>query len=372
MRSRRATGSSFHSIMRKLDDIIRPEVRALRAYHVHDATGMIKLDAMENPYGLPREQAAMLADALAGVALNRYPDAQAAALKRALRRRFAIDERYELVIGNGSDELILLFALLVNRPAAAMLGVEPSFVMYRMISTYVGMRYASVDLNPDFGLPRESLIRAIEREQPALMFLAYPNNPTGNCYSADDLDAVLDAASGIVVIDEAYFPFSQRSLADRLARHPHLVIMRTLSKLGLAGLRLGFAFGHRELINEVEKLRLPYNVNSLSQRAAVHALEQFAALAAQNEQIRADRETLQRALAALPGVKCYPSEANFILIRVADATAVHNRLLEAGILVKNLNGGHALLHNCLRITVGSRAENAALIAALTNAIETQA
>lgn len=357
--------------MRKLNDIIRPEVRALRAYHVADAAGMIKLDAMENPYSLPREYAETLGDALAAIALNRYPDAQAAALKRALRQRFEIGDEYDIVIGNGSDELILLFALLVSRPGASLLGVEPSFVMYRMITTYVGMRYVSVDLNPDFSLPRASLIQAIEREQPALMFFAYPNNPTGNCYSEDDLDAVLDAAPGIVVIDEAYFPFSQRSLADRLARHPHLVIMRTLSKLGLAGLRLGFAFGRPELIGEVDKLRLPYNVNSLSQHAAVHALEQFEPLQAQNAQIRADRESLQQALAALPGVDCYPSEANFILIRIADATGVHKQLLEAGILVKNLNGGHALLHNCLRITVGSPEENTALIAALTNAIETR-
>lgn len=357
--------------MRKLDDIIRPEVRALRAYHVADASGMVKLDAMENPYGLPREQAELLGKTLGQVSLNRYPDAQATDLKQALRTRFGIREDYDVIVGNGSDELILLFALLVNRPGACMLGVEPSFVMYRMISTYVGLRYVSVDLSPDFSLPRASLIQAIEREQPALMFFAYPNNPTGNCYSVDDFDAVLHAAPGIVVVDEAYFPFSQRSLADRLARHPHLVIMRTLSKLGLAGLRLGYAFGHSEVIGEVEKLRLPYNVNSLSQHAAVHALEQFEPLQAQNAQIRADRESLQQALAALPGVECYASEANFILIRIADATGVYKQLLEAGILVKNLNGGHALLHNCLRITVGSPEENSALIAALTNAIETR-
>ena len=356
--------------MRKLDDIIRPEVRALRAYHVPDANGMVKLDAMENPYNLPREQAELLGKSLADVTLNRYPDAQATELKQALRTRFEIREDYDIIIGNGSDELILLFALLVNRPGAVMLGVEPSFVMYRMISTYVGMRYASVDLNVDFSLSRESLIAAIEREQPALMFFAYPNNPTGNCYAASDLDAVLEAAPGIVVVDEAYFPFSQRSFADRLACHPNLIIMRTLSKLGLAGLRLGFAFGHRELIAEVEKLRLPYNINSLSQRAGVQALEDFAPLAAQNARIRTDREALQQALSGLPGVECYPSDANFILIRLADATGIYKQLLDAGILVKNLNGGHALLHNCLRITVGSPEENAALIAALTKAIET--
>lgn len=356
--------------MRKLDDIIRPEVLALRAYHVADADGMVKLDAMENPYGLPRGQVSELAAALGDVSLNRYPDAQATELKRALRERFEISEDYDIVIGNGSDELILLFALLVNRPGATMLGVEPSFVMYRMISTYVGMRYASVDLDADFSLPRERLIEAIEREQPALMFFAYPNNPTGNCYGDDTLDAVLDAAPGIVVVDEAYFPFSQRSFADRLARHPNLVIMRTLSKLGLAGLRLGFAFGDRQLLGELEKLRLPYNVNSLSQRAGLYALEHYAPLAAQNAQIRKDREALQQALAALPGVACYASAANFILLRVANATSVHKQLLEAGILVKNLNGGHALLHNCLRITVGTPEENTALLAALTNAIET--
>lgn len=364
-RSRRAIAVAD---MSSLDQLIRPEIRALRAYHVQDASGMIKLDAMENPYALPESLRGEIARIAADAPYNRYPDASAEALKSSLRATFSIADKHAIVLGNGSDELILLLAMLMAKPGAVMLGVEPSFVMYRMIATFVGMRYASLDLGADFSLPRDALLQAIEREQPALIFLAYPNNPTGNSFSAADIETIVKNAPGLVVIDEAYHPFAQKSFLDRLPDYDNLLVMRTLSKLGLAGLRVGFVAGAANILDQLEKLRLPYNINVLSQRIAACVLDHYAAVEQQAAQIRADRAHLMAALAALDGVECFTSETNFILIRVENADAVHEKLKKSRILIKNLNGSHALLHNCLRITVGTPDENKALVDALRSAL----
>lgn len=364
-RSRRAIAVAD---MSSLDQLIRPEIRALRAYHVQDAIGMIKLDAMENPYALPESLRGEIARIAADAPYNRYPDASAEQLKSSLRATFSIADKHAIVLGNGSDELILLFAMLMAKPGAVMLGVEPSFVMYRMIATFVGMRYASLDLGADFSLPRDALLQAIEREQPALIFLAYPNNPTGNSFSAADIETIVKNAPGLVVIDEAYHPFAQKSFLDRLPDYDNLLVMRTLSKLGLAGLRVGFVAGAANILDQLEKLRLPYNINVLSQRIAACVLDHYAAVEQQAAQIRADRAHLMAALAALDGVECFTSETNFILIRVKNAEAVHEKLKKSRILIKNLNGSHALLHNCLRITVGTPDENKALVDALQSVL----
>ena len=364
-RSRRAIAVAD---MSSLDQLIRPEIRALRAYHVQNAIGMIKLDAMENPYALPESLRGEIARIAADAPYNRYPDASAEQLKSSLRATFSIADKHALVLGNGSDELIILLAMLMAKPGAAMLGVEPSFVMYRMIATFVGMRYASLDLGADFSLPRDALLQAIEREQPALIFLAYPNNPTGNSFSAADIETIVKNAPGLVVIDEAYHPFAQKTFLDRLPDYDNLLVMRTLSKLGLAGLRVGFVAGAANILDQLEKLRLPYNINVLSQRIAACVLDHYAAVEQQAAHIRADRAHLMAALAALDGVDCFTSETNFILIRVENADAIHEKLKKSRILIKNLNGSHALLHNCLRITVGTPDENRALVDALQCAL----
>lgn len=369
MRSRRAIAVTK---MASFDGLIRPEIGALRGYHVQNAQGMIKLDAMENPYPLPEQLRHEIARIAANAQYNRYPDSSAAELKSALRKTFTIPERHDIAIGNGSDELILLLAMLMAKPNAVMFGLEPSFVMYRMIATYVGMRYVGVDLNADFTLPREALLHAIEREHPALIFLAYPNNPTGNSFSAADIEAVIETAPGLVVIDEAYHPFAQKSFLDRLARYDNLLLMRTLSKLGLAGLRIGFVAGSPHLLAELEKLRLPYNINILSQQIATCVLGHYAFLEHQATQIRSDRAHLLAALNELSAVQAYPSDTNFILLRVENADKVHEQLKNARMLVKNLNSSHALLHNCLRVTVGTPVENAAFVDALKHAIATTA
>lgn len=348
-------------------DIIRDEIRALAAYHVQDATGMVKLDAMENPYPLPPALAAEVAALVASAPVNRYPDPRSPALKARLREAMQIPAGMDIVLGNGSDELIQMLALAVAKPGATILGVEPSFVMFRMIATFCGLRYTGVPLKPDFSLDTEAVLAAIAKEQPALTFLAYPNNPTGNLFDAAALERIVAAAPGLVVVDEAYTAFASRSFLPQLAVHPHLLIMRTLSKLGLAGLRLGLLAGRPEWTRELEKVRLPYNVNVLTQLVAEKVLSNAAALTAQAQTIVAERARLAASLAETQGVSVYPSDANFILFRVPRAKQVFEALKARRVLVKNLDGSHPLLADCLRVTVGTPQENEAFIGALRQA-----
>ena len=343
---------------------VRPEIRAISAYHVAPAAGMIKLDAMENPYRLPESLRAEMGRMLAEVAINRYPDASGAAVKDALRRMLKIDARWSLILGNGSDELIQIAATTLAKPGATMLAVEPSFVMYKANAMLAQMRYVGVPLNADFTLDTGAVLAAVERERPALVFLAYPNTPTGNLFPLADIERIVAATPGLVVIDEAYHPFAQVSFADRLADHPNAIVMRTVSKLGLAGIRLGYAFGDPAWIDELDKTRPPYNLNSLTQAAALAVLAHADVLEQQAAAHRTARDRLATDLARIPGLTVFRSDANFILVRVPDANAAFARLVAKGILIKNLHGWHPHLANCLRLTVGTPDENAAMLAAL--------
>jgi histidinol-phosphate aminotransferase len=345
--------------------IIRPEIAALSVYRVPPSRGMVKLDAMENPYTLPLATRQELARILTDVPINRYPDAGAAQLKTALRKAMRIPDDMEILLGNGSDEIIQIIALAVAKPGAVMLGVEPSFVMYKTSATYAGMRYAGVPLNADFTLNREATLAAIRAQRPALTFIAYPNNPTGTLFDAAVLrELIAAAAPGLVVIDEAYFAFAGASFLPELDEHPNLVVMRTVSKLGLAGIRLGFVCGRSEWIGEFDKLRMPYNINSLTQAVATYLLRHPRALYDQAQALTLARGPLSVELARLPGVTVFLSAANFILFRVADATAVFDALVQRGILVKNLTKAHALLNNCIRVTVSTPEENQQFLSAL--------
>src|SRR5688572_2797822 len=237
------------------EDIIRDEIRALKAYHVPSSSGMVKLDAMENPFQLPETLRAAVARRIEQAALNRYPDAAADQLKTRLAAALAVPAGMDMLLGNGSDELIQVLALSVARPGAVVLGVEPSFVMFRMISTFVGARYVGIDLREDFSLDVERTLAAIEQHRPALLFLAWPNNPTGNLFDEGHVTSIIEAAPGLVVLDEAYHAFAGRTFMEAIARHPNLLVMRTVSKLGLAGLRLGALIGPRTWLKELEKVR---------------------------------------------------------------------------------------------------------------------
>jgi histidinol-phosphate aminotransferase len=346
------------------EEIIRDEIRALTAYHVPDAAGMVKLDAMENPYRLPQEMSRVLAERVAGAALNRYPDPAARELKLRLRAAMQIPSGMELVLGNGSDELIQMLALAVARPGAAMLGLEPSFVMFRMIATFAGLHYVGVPLNAAFSIDLAAALAAVERHQPALIFIAYPNNPTGNLFDADAIARIIAAAPGVVVVDEAYHAFAGASFMPRLAEFPNLLVMRTVSKLGLAGLRLGLLAGHGAWLNHIDKVRLPYNVNVLTQLAASEVLQHRDVLEAQAAAIRSERTRLLTELRRLRGIEAYASAANFILFRVTNADQVFSELKQRRVLIKNLHGTHPRLADCLRVTVGTPAENTQFLSAL--------
>lgn len=360
--------------MSLIDNIIRPEIRALSAYPVPDASGFIKLDAMENPYVLPEALRSQLGERLAQVAMNRYPVPSYTALKAKICTKLGVPKGYDVVLGNGSDELIAMISVACAKPGAKVLAPVPGFVMYSMSAKFAGLDFVGVPLKPDFSLDKLAMLAAIAEYKPAIVYLAYPNNPTGNLFDESDMVEIIRAVgdTGVVIADEAYQPFAQASFMPRLSEFGNLVVMRTVSKLGLAGIRLGYMSASRDLLVEFDKVRPPYNINVLTQAAAEFVLEHVDVLDAQAAELRVERAGMARELAALPGVEVFPSAANFLLIRMRgnniNSDTVFARLLERRILVKNVGKMHSLLENCLRITVGTPQENALFLDAFKAAL----
>lgn len=348
--------------------LLRQEVLALHAYHVPPSSGMVKLDAMENPYELPQSLREEIAQLAAHADINRYPDAGAHSLKEKIRAVTALPDGMDVLLGNGSDEIIQLLALAVARPGATLLAVEPSFVMYKMIAAFTGLKYAGIPLTENYELDGSALLQAIQQHQPALVFIAYPNNPTGNLFDAAIIEQIIEAAPGLVVVDEAYYAFARDSFIPRLADYPNLLVMRTFSKLGMAGLRLGFLAGSKTWLDQLEKLRLPYNVGVLTQAVAEKLLQHHDVLLQQAAQIKQDRDWLYERLVGTVDVRAYPSEANFILFRLAHAARVFEGLKQRGILIKKLDGSHPALTDCLRVTVGTPEQNEQFIRSLQESI----
>ena len=346
---------------------LRPDVQSMHAYAVQDARGMVKLDAMENPHRLSPALQAELGARLGALALNRYPGERGEDLKRALAAHAHLPDGFALMLGNGSDELISLLAMACDLPGAGIVAPVPGFVMYAMSAQLQGLRFTGVPLTADFELDTPAMLAAIARDNPAIVYLAYPNNPTAALWDDAAVEAIVQAQGaqgGLVVIDEAYQPFAGKSYVDRLQRHGHVLLMRTLSKFGLAGVRLGYLMGPAAVIAEVDKVRPPYNISVLNCECALFALEHAQVFEAQAQDIRRERESLLAALARLPGVKVWPSDANMILVRVPDAGKTFEGMKARGVLVKNVSKMHVLLGNCLRLTVGTADENVQMLAAL--------
>jgi histidinol-phosphate aminotransferase len=355
--------------MTRPQDILRPDVLAMTCYPVPNSTGLVKLDAMENPYRLPAKLAAELGERLADVALNRYPEPRPTALLEKIKFAMQVPAACEVLLGNGSDELISMMSTACAKPGAKVVAPVPGFVMYAMSAKFAHLEFIGVPLNADFTLDADALIAAIETHAPALVYLAYPNNPTGTLYDDADIERVIAAASkSLVVIDEAYQPFAQQSWLPRAADFDNVVVMRTMSKLGLAGIRLGYLAGKASWTTEFDKVRPPYNVNVLTQAAADFMLDHLDVLDGQAAELRAERTRLEDAIKALPGATVFPSAGNFLLVRVSDAAAVFETLLTSRVLIKNVSKMHPLLANCVRLTVGSAEENAQMIAALKLAL----
>ncbi|MDD5215107.1 MAG: histidinol-phosphate transaminase [Methylococcales bacterium] len=352
-----------------LQTLFRPEMLALSAYHVANAQGFIKLDAMENPYTWSDELKQSWLARLNDCAINRYPDPQATQLATTLKNLNNLPDEIDLLLGNGSDEIIQLL-LMALPPNSHVLSTTPSFVMYKQISDSLGLNYHGVSLDAEnFDLDLPAMLAAIEKYNPAVIFLAYPNNPTGNLFNVDAINQIIDAANGLVIIDEAYEPFANNaSFMNRVG--DNILVMRTVSKLGLAGLRLGYIAGQREIIAELDKIRLPYNINVLTQTSVQFALENKAVFDEQTQEICRERTLMLQELNALNGITAYDSAANFILFKTPQnqATRIFEAIKTQGVLIKNVHPQGGLLTDCLRVTVGTPSENQAFLKALKSAL----
>ena len=363
----------------------------MHAYAIQDSRGMVKLDAMENPHTLSLELQAALGKRLGALALNRYPNARIDDLRQALADHAHLPSGCGLMLGNGSDELISLLAMALDLPASqnqdgqppVILAPEPGFVMYAMSARFQGLRYVGVPLTADFELDEAAMLAAIKLHKPALVYLAYPNNPSANLWNdkaIENIIALQGAVGGMVVMDEAYQPFAARSWIDKIRsapeKHAHVLLMRTMSKFGLAGVRIGYMMGAKALIAEIDKLRPPYNISVLNCECALFSLENSDVFKRQAIDIIEQRAIILKALAALPGVKAWKSDANMVLVRVlgrdgagADVAArIFDEMKARGILVKNVSKMHPLLANCLRLTVGTADENRLMLAALEESL----
>jgi histidinol-phosphate aminotransferase len=351
----------------RLQKTIRQDVQSMHAYAIQDSAGLVKLDAMENPFRLSEPLQRELGERLGRVAINRYPVGCVADVIKALSTYVNLPTGCKLMLGNGSDELISLLALACDVPGASILAPLPGFVMYAMSAKLQGLKFIGVPTTANFELDQAAMLAAIETHRPAITYIAYPNNPTANLFDERVVERIVEAVGrqdGLVVFDEAYQPFSSRTWMNRVAQHEHVLVMRTLSKFGLAGVRLGYMVGAAALIDEIDKVRPPYNISALNAEATLFALEHAAEVAAQAEVLSAERARLLRALAELPGATPFPSEANMILVRVPDSKKAFEGMKARGVLVKNIEGLHPLLENCLRLTVGTPDENILMIDAL--------
>ena len=333
--------------------LVQPSVRALTAYAVDDARVRIKLDAMENPFPLPAQVRDEVARAVRKTSMNRYPDPSAARLKQAIASVWRMKPA-QMLLGNGSDELIQYIVAAFGGPV---LTPAPSFAMYDVTPRALSQDVVTVPLTREFDLDADAVIRKAKLTNAKVLFLACPNNPTGNRYSDAAVRRVLENVNAAVVIDEAYYSFSGRTWLPRLGRHPNMIILRTLSKIGLAGLRIGVLTASPAIVQELDKVRLPYNINVLSQTAALTALKFWSVLNRQIKELIAERKRLYQTLLRMPGVTPYPSETNFLLLWIEkDATTVFKELRKRGILVKNLDRPGPL-KGCLRMTIGTPEEN---------------
>ncbi|HEX2010671.1 MAG TPA: histidinol-phosphate transaminase [Roseateles sp.] len=348
---------------------IREDVRATQAYPVQSAAGLIKLDTMENPFRLPEALQRQLGERLGRVAINRYPAERTQVLAQALAVHAGMPAGCGITLGNGSDEIITMLTMAVSRPGAKILSPLPSFVMYGISARYQGLEFVGVPLTADFELDEAAMLAAIAEHRPALIYLAYPNNPTGNLWDAGAIERIVRAAPGLVVMDEAYQPFAARDSMGLLSQYANVLVMRTMSKFGLAGVRIGYLLGEQGLIAEIDKIRPPFNVGVLNAEAGLFALEHAEVYTEQARVLRAERDQLLDALRAMPGIAPFPSQGNMILARVADAAQVFAAMKSRGVLIKNVSAMHPLLANCLRLTIGTPDENVAMLAALKESLQ---
>ena len=349
--------------------LIRPKIRAMKAYSIDHTPSPVILDANEAPFTPPRKLLERMLVVMAGTPLNRYPDMEALALRGAIAQKdgAAVEET---LLGNGSDELIFYLIQAMMEPGERILVPTPTFVMYDVIARSLNMETVTAPLRPDWSLDLDLTLARIKETSPKIIFLASPNNPTGRRYPAEEVNAIIQAAPGAVVVDEAYIDFSQAGPYGLLyKKHPNVIIMRTLSKMGLAALRLGYILADRAVIENVNKTRLPYNVNAMTQAAAGEAVRHWDEFVPLFRGVMEEREKMQSALAAVQGIEFWPSDANFIFMRIKNGAAekVFKSILADGVRVRWFKG-HPVAGDCFRVTIGAPAENATFLAAIKKAL----
>lgn len=343
---------------------LRSDIQEIQAYHVPKSENMIKLDAMESPFLVPEDLVKPYLDYLAEAELNRYPDAGAEVLQQTLRDLMDIPDELDILLGNGSDELIQLLALACDT-GDTILGLEPSFVMYEMIAKFTRLNYTGVGLNESFDIDLEATLNAIAKHKPKLIFIAYPNNPTGNAFDRNAIKKIIESTDALVVVDEAYYAYAQDSFMSELNNYSNMVLLRTVSKIGFAGLRLGLLIGNADTVGHLDKLRLPYNINTLTQASANFLLKEKQRIIDNAQVIINERGRLFDTLRALDPLTVYPSDANFLLIKTDDANTLFVFLKEQGVLIKSF-ASHPQLGDCIRITVSNADENNVLLAQIKN------
>ncbi len=337
--------------------LLRRNIRTLKAYAAKEIPCRVKLDANESPYGFPA-----FVSAVEKIQTNRYPDPEGKALKKAASKRWRVGIK-NLLLGNGSDELIYYLITTFGGPV---LYPTPTFSMYGIIARALGEKTVEVPLDREFDLDLDKMIEAIRNYRPKLIFLSSPNNPTGNCFSTDRMLKILDTSKGIVVIDEAYQAFaSKRGMLPLLRDFERIAIMRTLSKIGFASLRVGFLIASEDIIEAVDRVRLPFNVNALSQSIAEEVFRNYADIDRSVQIICRERDRVFKELSSLPLLKVFPSEANFILFRIKNASSVHRKLLQKGVLVRDMT---SLVRDALRVTIGTPEENDIFLEALKSIV----
>ncbi len=354
-----------------MTNLIHRQILELSAYQTVPFSGPVKLDAMESPYGISSTLQSEWQAVLGQVDVNRYPDPGAVELKERLSQVFSIPTGYRLTLGNGSDELLQLIQLTVGGHGRTIMAPQPSFSMYEIIAQYTRAKFVGVDLNDSFQLSKDKWLDSVQTHTPSCVFFAYPNNPTGNFFDPELIEQTAQMIEGIVVADEAYFAYSGRSLLPLLEQHDNIVVVRTLSKSGLAGLRLGYMISHPRWAENFEKLRMPYNVGVLNQAGAVFALDHWGEVCRTIQFVLDERQRVREELECLTGLEIYDSETNFIVLKTLNKSAdeVFDDMKQRGILIRKLNSMHPMLDNFLRISVGLPHENDAMINALRESLE---
>ena len=347
-----------------IEQWLRSDIKNIDAYHVPVSKDMIKLDAMESPFGVPEDLKVEFLKCIDQSEVNRYPEADPSPLKDTLRSLMDIPDEFGILLGNGSDELIQLLALACSKDDLIM-SFEPSFVMYELVSKYVNLEYFGVQLDSNFDINLSDALSIIEREKPKIIFIAYPNNPTGNCFDYDAIIEIIKSTNSMVILDEAYYAYSDKSFLSEISNFPNLLVLRTISKIGFAGLRLGLLIGDQETIAQLNKLRLPYNINALTQTSANFLLQDKQRIINNAQIIIEERRRLAHELSLFSKFKVYPSQTNFILVHSEDAHSLHTALKENGILIKGFPKG-SKLSDFIRISVSEPVENNILIDAIRN------